>query len=114
MEALNLMENGDIFQQEYKEIKTIVRNYFRANGNKNRSVRSLNYQPSNLVMPSISRFELGTMMDDMKFDILHSLTMQMETIQLKMKKEEVEKAPAIFCPRCRKKHENNEFPLDTI
>ena len=50
------------------------------------------------MIPSISRFELGTMLDGMKTDILHSLTMQMDTIQLEMKKEEVEKALDVFCP----------------
>ena len=35
-------------------------------------------------------------------------------MQIKMKREEAEKAFAIFCPKCRKKHEKNEFPLDNL
>jgi hypothetical protein len=47
------------------------------------------------------------MLEDMKTNILHSLAMQMGTIQLKRKREEAEKALAIFCPNCKKKHEKN-------
>ena len=31
-----------------------------------------------------------------------------------MKREEVENDLDIFCPKCRKKHEKNDFPLDTM
>lgn len=54
------------------------------------------------------------MLEDMKTDILNSLAMNMDTIQLKMKRGEVEKALAIFYPRCRKNHEKNECPLDIV
>ena len=54
------------------------------------------------------------MIEDMKTEILHSLALQMDTMQLKMKREEVEKAMKVFCPRCRKKYEKNECPPDTM
>lgn len=74
MDTLDLMENGDIFQQEYEEIKKFSKNYSRVNANKNQNVRKLNSQPSKLVTPSIFISELGTMLDDMKTNLLHSLT----------------------------------------
>lgn len=108
MDTLNLMANVDIFQKGYEEIKKIFKNYSISTVNKNRGVRNLNSYLSKIVTPSISRYELGTMLDDMKTSILHSLT-----LQLKMKNEEVEKAFIVFCPR-RKEHEKDECPLDTI
>jgi hypothetical protein len=55
--------------------------------------------------------EIGGLLEDMKIDILHSLSMQMDTLQIKKKQEEVEKALAIFFPKCTKRHPRNEFPL---
>ena len=40
--------------------------------------------------------------------------MQMDIVQLTMKTKEAEKALVVSCPRCRKKHENNECPLDVV
>lgn len=54
------------------------------------------------------------MLENMKNEILHSLAMQIDTMQLKMKRQEPEKALAFFFPKCRKKHEKNECPLDAI
>ena len=38
----------------------------------------------------------------------------MDTMQLKMKREEAKKALAIFYLKCKNKHEKNECPLDTV
>ena len=54
------------------------------------------------------------MLEDMKIDILHSLALQMDIMQLNMKREEVENALDFSYPRCGKKHKKNEFPLDTV
>ena len=44
------------------------------------------------------------MLEDMKTEILNSLALQMNTMQLKMEREDVEKALVVICPKCRKKH----------
>jgi hypothetical protein len=49
------------------------------------------------------------MLKDLKAKIIHSLAMKMDTMQLNMKREEVEKSLVIFCPKCRKKHGNKNF-----
>lgn len=64
--------------------------------------------------PSISRYELATMLEDTKTRILHSFSMQIDTMQLKMKRKESEKALVIFCYKCRRKHDNNQCPLDVV
>jgi len=38
----------------------------------------------------------------------------MDTLQVKQKQIELDKAMAIFCPKCRKKHPQREFPLNSM
>eukprot|EP00253_Pinus_taeda_P002111 PITA_02111 len=40
--------------------------------------------------------------------------MQMDTLHIKRKEQEAERALAIFCPRCTRRHPRNEFPLNFI
>jgi hypothetical protein len=50
----------------------------------------------------------------MKTYILLSLSMQMDTLQIKKKREKSKKEFAIYCPKCTKKHPRNECPLYLI
>jgi hypothetical protein len=54
------------------------------------------------------------MLEDFKNDILSSLSSQLDTLQMKKKKEEAEQDLAIFFPKCRMKHPWKECPLDQI
>ena len=36
----------------------------------------------------------------------------MDTLQIKNKREDIERDFTIFCPKCTKKHPRNEFPLN--
>jgi hypothetical protein len=109
METLNLLSNGDIYQLIYDDIKRIFKNHSRKKG---RSSRELVPQSSN---PTTHiKNELRGLIEDMKTDILHSLSMQMDTLQIKKKHEETEKALVVYYPKCTKKHPRNECPLDLI
>jgi len=46
--------------------------------------------------------------------MLQTLAMQMDTLHIKRKQEEAERALAIFFPRCTRRHPKNEFPLNSI
>ena len=50
----------------------------------------------------------------MKIDILHSLSMQMDTLQIKNKHEEANKELFLYCSTCMKKNNRNECPSDLI
>jgi len=99
METFNLIVNGDIYQLDYDDIKRIFKNHSRSWRKKGRRNRGLVPQYSN----SIARInnELGGLIEYMKIGILHSFSMQMDTLQIK--KEEEEKALDIYCPKCTKK-----------
>ena len=112
--TLNLITHGDISQLTYDEIHKIFKNYSRNSSRKGKSIRNSIRQLDKSTTPTISRSKLGTMLEDMNNKILHSLALQMDIMQLKMKREEAEKAMTVFFPRCRKKHEKSECPLDTM
>lgn len=40
--------------------------------------------------------------------------MKMDTLHIKRKQEEAERALAIFCPRCARRHPRNRCPLNSI
>lgn len=54
------------------------------------------------------------MLEEFKSEMLQTLSMQMDTLHIKRKQEEVERALAIFCPRCTKKNPRNECSLNSI
>ena len=58
--------------------------------------------------------EIGNMLEDFKSDMLQTLTLQMDTMHIKRKQEEAERALAIFCPRCTTRHPRNTCPLNSI
>ena len=53
-------------------------------------------------------------LDNFKSDILSSLASQLDILQTRQKKEDIEKAMAIVCPKCRKKHPLKECPLNSV
>ena len=54
------------------------------------------------------------MLEYFKSEMLHTFELQMDTMKMKIKKEEVEMALAILFPRCTKRHPRNKFPLNVI
>lgn len=58
--------------------------------------------------------EIGKMLEDFKSEMLQILAMQMDTLHIKRKQEEAERALAIFCHGCTKRHPRNECPLNSI
>ena len=58
--------------------------------------------------------EIGNHLEDFKMDILGTLTTQLDAIQAKQKQALAEQNLDIFCPRCQKKHNQWECPLDMV
>ena len=58
--------------------------------------------------------EIGNMLEDFKGELLHTLTLKTETMQIKRKQEEAERALAFFFPRYTKRHLINECSLNLI
>jgi len=54
------------------------------------------------------------MLEDFKSEMLQTLAMQINTLHIKRKQGEAERALAIFFPRCTRRHPRNECPLNSI
>jgi len=105
------VSGGDIYQLSYEDIKTIFRNHSRAARKKGRGSQPIsNISSSN----SSIKGEIGNMLEDFNSEMLQTLAMQMDTLHIKRKQEEVERALAIFFPRCTRRHPRNECPLNSI
>jgi len=58
--------------------------------------------------------EIKNLLDNLRIDILSTLSAHMDMLQVKQKQLELDKTMAIFCTKCRKKHPEREFPLNSI
>ena len=111
LDTLHLLAGGDIYQLAYDDIKTVFRNHSRANGKRSRGSQPLaNTSSSN----SSLRNKLENRLEDFKSEMMQTLAMQMDTLHIKRKQEEAERALTIFCPRCTRRHPRNEFQLNSI
>lgn len=71
-----------------------------------------------MVSPSSSnasiKAKIGNTLDNFKSEMMQTLALQMDTMYIKRKHEEVDRALAIFYPRCVRTHPRNECPLNSI
>jgi len=108
---LHLLTGGDIYQLPYEDIKTIFINHSRATKKKGWGSQPIaNTLSSNLSIKG----EIGNMLEDFKSEMLQTLALQMDTMNIKRQQEEAERALAIFCPICTRRHPRNECPLNSI
>eukprot|EP00253_Pinus_taeda_P022572 PITA_22572 len=63
---------------------------------------------------TFSKHEFTNQMEDLKSEMRQTIPMQLDTFRIQQKKEEAERALAIFCPRCTRKHPKNECPLHSV
>jgi len=62
----------------------------------------------------VTHVEIWNLLENFKTDILETLKTQLDIMQAKQKKVEAEQNLAIFYPRCRKKHNPKECPVDAV
>ena len=111
LDKLYFLVGGDIYQLPYEDIKTVFRNHSRAVRKKGRGIQPMaNPSSSNTYIKG----EIGNMLEYFKSDMLQTLTLQLDTMNIKRKQEEAKRALAIFCPTCTRRHPRNECPLNYI
>ena len=62
---------------------------------------------------SVTRVELGNLLENFKTDILNTISDHLDTMKIKQKQEAQKVAMAVFCPKCRHKHPDRDFPLNS-
>jgi len=70
----------------------------------------VNYSSSNASIKG----EIGNMLEDFRSEMMQTLSLQMDTMHIKRKQEEVERALVIFYPRCTRRNPRNGCPLNSI
>ena len=83
MEILNLLSNGDISGnwtdiQKLWGIYHIFKKYYRYVGKKGKNSRNISFHPNKSTTPTLTKFDLRVMLDDIKIDILKSISMQLD------------------------------------
>jgi hypothetical protein len=61
-----------------------------------------------------TRSEIGNLLEDFKTEMINSFASQIDTLYIKQKQAEAEKALSIFCPKCKDKHLKRECPLNSV
>jgi hypothetical protein len=114
IEVLNLMSYGDIYQEPFAGIAKYCKRYSRSQAKIGKSIRDPTKRIAKLTSGGVTRIELGNLLEKFKTDILHTISSQLDTIQIKRKQEEENVALEIFCHQCRRKHPEKECPLNVI
>lgn len=111
LDTLHMLAGGYIYQLPYDDTKSIFRNHSRATRNNCRSSQPMASTSSS---NSSIKGQIGNMLEDFKSEMLQTISLQLDTMNIRRKQEEEERALAIFCPRCTRRHPMNEFPLNCI
>jgi len=85
MESLNLLANGDIFHLFNDEINKLFKKHYRYTNKENRGYRIVFAQPSRTTKTSLTKSKIGTLLEYMKTDIIHSSSMKLDTMYIKRK-----------------------------
>jgi hypothetical protein len=97
------MGGGDISQQDYDVILELCRKYSRGTSKKGKGPRDILTRTGKTVGGGVTRVEIGNMLEDFKTDILSSLSSQLDTLQMKKKKEEAELSFGYLFPKMQNK-----------
>ena len=112
--VLNLMGVGDISFLPFDQISELCRKYSRGKEKVGKDSRDSLSKVSKSASGSVTRVELGNLLEIFKIDLLSTLSSQFDTLKAKKKKEEQEPILSIFFSKCRNKHPLRDCPLDSI
>lgn len=112
LDDLNLMGKGDISTLPFEEIADLCEKYSRSKARYGK--RALSSKATKFASASVTRAEIGNLLEEFKTDLLNTFGTQIATLKAKKIKEEEDQLMAIFCPKCRKKHALKDCPLENI
>ena len=85
IETLNIMGKGDIYQEEYVDIIKLCIRSSRGSTRLKPAKRDMTTRDNKISGGSITRAEIGKLLEDLKIDILGTLTTQFDIMQAKQK-----------------------------
>ena len=103
IDILNMMGKGDISQLPLNDIGELCVHLSRGKSKTGKGLRDPSlFRVNKSTIGSVSRVEIGNMLDEFKTDILGGLSEKIDTLKLQNKQKIEANALAIFCPKCRK------------
>jgi hypothetical protein len=112
IEILNLMSGGDISQLEYDTIIDLCCRHSKGTSKTSRGPRDILARTDKTTRGGVTREKIRNMIENFKIDLLSNLRFQLDTLQTRKKKEEIEQDLAIVLPKCRTKNPWKECLLD--
>jgi hypothetical protein len=109
-----MMGKGYVSQLEYDIILELYPKYSRGTSKMGKGPRDILARMGKIVGSGVMREKIRNMLEYFDTDILSSMRSQLDTLQIRKKREETKQALAIFCLRCRTKHPRRECLLDQI
>lgn len=114
IETLNITGKGDIYQENFADIIDLCIRSSRGSTRLKPAEHDKFTRDNKISAEGVTHAEIGNLLENFKTNILGTLTTQLDIMKAKQKQEEVEQNLAIFCPRCKKKHNHKECPLDAV
>jgi len=112
LDDLNLMGKGDISTLPFEEIAELCEKYSRSKAKIGK--RTISSKATKSASTSVTRAEIGNLLEEFKTDLLSTLGTQIDTLKAKKRQEEEDQMMAVFCPKCRKKHALKDCPLENV
>jgi hypothetical protein len=88
IEVLNLLSSGDVHQNPFAEIVDYCRRYSRGQAKIGKGPRDSFSRNTKQISGTVTRIELGNLLENFKTDILSTISNQLDTLKLKKKQEE--------------------------
>lgn len=115
LDALYLMSSGDIFQLSFYDIKTLCQNYSRDIMRKGRALKSIRIIECNSKGGNgVTKGEITNLLEYFKTNILSTFSNSLDQFKVVKNKEEAKNLLSVYCPKCAKRHAQNECPLNKI
>lgn len=109
MELLNIVGKGDISKERFKVIYKLCIQCLRGLARNKQGICSTKVSSG-----GVTKAEIRNLLDNLRTDILSTLSAHIHTLQVKKNHLELDRTMAIFCLMCRKKHLERECPLNSL
>jgi hypothetical protein len=98
LNMLNMLGKGDISKESYEDIVNICKRCSRGSTrNKSATKDTMFSRVHKLANGGATREQIGNLLEDFKTEMINSFSSQIDTLQVKQKKEKSDQVLSIFC-----------------
>ena len=97
LDDLNFMGKGDISTLPFEEIADLCEKYSRSKEKIGK--RTISSKATKSASASVTRAEIGNLLEEFKENLLSTLGTQIDTLKAKKRQEEEDQIMVVFCPK---------------